>query len=301
MSLYHTSGIELVKRVHRILTQKWFGGTCTGGGASTFIDTARTEPDDYFQNTTPPSRVKIISTTDDAAPKGQERTLSDWAVTTGTGTTTAAWTTANPGAGDTYCIMAEYNWDEILQAINDVFDLVKNKAVVEKQGSITLVAGVYEYAIPEGFTHIYRVSMADDAGSYPEEIDPAQYKIIRGAVQPMIHFTRFPIDGLASGLVYSGYFANGDLDSNTAMTDGREIRLEGLGYQATLLQDTDICYLNPMFVAYQAAALLHSRQITRIDTEPKGHQLQMQICQQLADMAKPQVITAFPMNTKRVV
>jgi hypothetical protein len=294
MSLFSTTGIELIERTARIL-KDWKGGTCTSGGASTFIDTTRTEGDDYFQNTTPVSRVRIITTTDAAAPQGQERTISDWVVSTGTGTVTAAWTTANPGAGDTYGIMSEYSWDEVFHAINDVFDSVKNLPVLERADhSVALVSSVYEYDIPIGFTHIYRVTMESGTGNYGTPIPPEEYRIVRGTPTPRLHFVRQITSGLPEGISYPGLWADSELSG------GKLLRIEGFGYQTKLVSDTDLCFLDPIFVCYQAAADLNARRITRADTDPDEYRTQYQLCQAKANEYKPKTIANFPPNMKRV-
>jgi len=295
MALFRNTMAELIERTHRILTGDWKGGTCTGTGASSVVDTSRTEPDDYFQNTVPVSRVRIWSTTDGATPQGQERTVSDWVNSTGTATVTAAWTTANPATGDKYVFMSEYKWDEIFHAINEALDLVKDQAVVEKMdSSLITVNSVYEYAIPAGFTHIYRVSVANSDGNFPSPLDSANYKIIRSSITPMLHFRRLDNNSIPDGWNATGYWADEYFQA------GYAIRLEGYGYQPTLLTDFDLCYIDPTYVINQAAALLHARRITRMDTEPRGHQAQYRICQDRADAARPRAVTSFPIGTMRI-
>jgi hypothetical protein len=295
MPLFVTSVAELIEKTHRILTGDWKGGTCTGTGASSLVDTSRTEPDDYFQNTVPVSRVYIWATTDGAVPQGQERTVSDWAVSTGTATVTAAWTTANPATGDKYVFLSEYSWQEIFHALNDALIAVRSQAVIERvDTSIRTIDSVYEYAIPIGFTHLYSLSVANSSGNFPAPIEPINYKIIRGTTTPMIQFRRMDNGSIPDGWAASGYWADENFRS------GYQIRLEGYGWQPQLVTDFDLCYIDPTYVANQAAAYLHARRITRMDTEPKGHQAQYTICQQRADAAKPQAITKFPPNTMRV-
>ncbi len=251
MPLFSNTGIELVERTARIL-RDWKGDTITGGTASTFVDTTRTEADDYFQNTVPVSRIRIITTTDNATPIRQERTISDWTSSSSTGVVSANWTTGYPQVGDTYCIMSEYSWEEIFHAINDTFDSVKKLAVLEKvDTSIVLVTSIYEYDIPAGFTHIYRISMDDGAGHFPEVVPPDQYRIIRGTPTPRIHFLTYPTVTVPDGMYYTPYWADDQL------TNDRAIRIEGLGYQGTLVNDTDLCYLDQIFVNNLAASLLH--------------------------------------------
>ncbi len=294
MPLFNKPAYELVEATARILGD-WKGGTCNGTGASSLVDTTRTEADDYFQNTVPISRVRIYATTDAAAPQGQERTFSDWVVGTGTGTVTAVWTTANPATGDKYAIMSEYSWDEIFHALNESINLLRGEPILElADEAITSVSGVYEYDIPEGFTHIYRVTLADSEGRFGAPVPPDHYRLVRGLAVPRIHFIRYPDSQQPTGITYTGLWAEDSLAS------GYPLRVEGFGYQPELLTDFDAVYVDPNWLANQTAAFLAARRITRTDTEPKGYQAKYQVCQAIADKLKPRIIKQFPPDTKRV-
>ena len=297
MPLYSTSLLDLMRRVGRLGLGEWFEGIATGGSTTTFVDTNRWETDDYFQNLNPPGKVRIVSTTDGAAPYGDEREITDWVQSGGTGTVHAAWSaSALVEAGDRYVIMSSYTWAELREAINSAIDQLGSGALIEIQDeTTTLVSAVYEYPVPAGFTHIYRIWMADGYGDYPEPIPPDHYKIIRSGLTPMIHFTRFPTEHEASDWHYS------DLWADSKLTAGRILRIEGFGRQALLDKETDICNINPEYVWRQAAATLHSQRIRRPENEPDDHRTQFQVHQAAADELKRNTKIQLPPNTKRTV
>ena len=90
------------------------------------------------------------------------------------------------------------------------------------------------------------------------------------------------------------------------MTDNRTLRVEGLGRQDRLVNDTDICHIDPDLVCFQAAAILHAQKARRSDVDPDEHRTQMGIWQAMAygisggapnhQALRPQL----PPNTKRV-
>ncbi len=271
MAIFSNTLDSLIERCFKLCLGTWYEGTCTGGTTGTVVDSSRYEADDYFQNIDAWARIR--TTTDDAAPKGEERKISDWVQSGGTATVLPIFS-AESGIGDTYAFTYEYRWDEVKEAINAAIDIVARAALVEKiDTSIQLQSSVYEYAIPSGFLYIYRISQATDEGDYPDPVPPDQYKIIRGTNPPRIHFYRFPIEMQTDRHSYGGLFGDDDITAN------RILRVEGLARQDTLTKDTDLCKIDPNFVCFQAAALLHSRRIKRADTDPDEHRVQADIWQ----------------------
>jgi hypothetical protein len=293
MSIYSTSLSQLVERVCRLYLHEWKSGTITGAPTTAqIIDSSRNEADDYFQNTVPVSRARILSTTDGAAPKGEEREFTDWANATKVGTLAPVFSAA-PAAGDTYAIFSEYYWDDIVAAINAAIDSVATNILVEKiDETLTAQDDTYEYTVPSGFLYIYRISQADGDGDFPNPVPPTHYTIVRGAAVPRIHFKRFPVAQQFQDHYYSDLWAAAD------MADGRIFRIEGLGRQETLADEEDICQIDPNFICAQAAALLHASRIRRPENEPDDHRTQFGICQGLADKFKKP--TRLPQDCKRV-
>lgn len=296
MPLYEETLDSLIEQVCRVMLRDWKSGTATGGSTTTFIDTSRLEKDDYYNSLSPAARVHIRTTTDSAAPMGEEREISDWVQSTHTGTVDPAFSAAI-GAGDTYAILQQYGWDEIREAINTAIKRVQKIALIEKIDEETLtVDDVNEYPIPDGFVYIYRITQSTNDGDfYVSPVPPDQYKIIRGASTPRIHFYNFPEDAKHSDHYYSNLWINTDFAAS------RKLRIEGYGKQEKLVNDTDLCYINPNYVCAQAAAFLHSSRIEKPSDEYDWHRVQAEIWQEQADREFTTLQTPLPPDTKRVV
>lgn len=300
MAIYDYTLDQLIERTCQLALGSgvWFEGTATGGTTGTVVDSSRYEADDYFQNID--AWAYIRTTTDGAAPRGEEREISDWVQNGGTATVLPVFSAA-PAAGDTYAFIAGYRWAEIKAAINTAIDLVAPYALIEKMDeTISLIADVYEYPLPAGFLYVYRIAMANSDGIYIDKIPAEYYRVVRSAPIPRLHFYRFPAEQQHSRHYYGELWANADL------TADRLLRIEGLGRQATLIQDSDSCKINPDFVCYQAAALLHANRIRRSDTDPEEHRVQYQVCQGIADRISggapyfKNLTSALPPDSKRV-
>lgn len=294
MSLYETTRAELIERILKIPLQDWKGGVVDSGTTATVVDDERDEVDDYFQNTTPISWVRIVSTTDGAAPKGEQRKITDFTQSTGTITVSDdKLFSITPGAGDTYAILSEYTWDELAEAINAVIDSLTENALIYKIDETTeLQSDTYEYAIPDGFVTIHRLSQENDDGDYPDPIPPDQYRIIRGET-PRIHFYRMPIDMQFSGHYY------GELWVESELSDGKHLRIEGYGKQSRLTTDDSICYLNPNYIVWKAATYVLGARITENDYD--AFRVRRDNANAEAEVfLKNLSLTKFPPDTKRV-
>jgi hypothetical protein len=240
MALHNNSRAALVERIARLYLRDWKEGTASGGSTTTFIDTKRWEKDDYFNTTTPVSRLRVVTTTDSAAPQGEEMDISDWVLSTGTGTVRVALTAAI-GSGDTYAILHKWYWDEITEAINAAIDKVVGKVFKEKITETTVLQrDKYEYDIPTGFTHLYRVTMQDDDGDFPYEIPFPDWRIVRGAATPQLHLTRYPTTGMGDGHYYHGKWANDKIDPpQTVIEDCDAVWTELIDTDVTESADED--------------------------------------------------------------
>lgn len=271
-------------------------GEFDASAVGTFVDALRRETDDYFQNTVPVSRAYVRSTTDGAAPKGEERTFTDWVQTGGAGVIAPDWSAA-PAVGDTYCIMYEYSWDEVKKAINQAIDRAAPRLLIDKIDETTLVlqSDIYEYPVPAGFIYIYRLVMADSDGHFHKDPIPAQqWGIIHDRAIPKIQFKQMPAVAQPDGHYWGALWAEDD------MTAARATQIQGLARQPVLTGDGDLCYLSPVYVCAQAAAFLHAKQVRRSDNEPDEHRTQYQICQAIADREFNAMRTQFPPDCKRV-
>lgn len=300
MPKFETTRDALIERLARIGLHDWKSGTCTGGSTGTVVDTSlEIEPDDYFQNTVPVSKVYIRTTTDGAAPIGESRGATDFVSSGGTITIDLDYT-ASVEAGDTYGITTLFDWNELVAFIETAIDVVRYEHYIHvvDEDSIALIASVYEYPLPVGLSHLYRVTMADGNGKFYDSPVPSdQYSIIQGFDTPRIHFHKFPDESITPDIWY------GNLWATSGLTAARKLRVEGFGVQAALSTDLSICYINPDFVFNQAAAFAHLALSSRGDTDPANHlgkAAQYQVQADRIRVAKG-FQTRFPPDIKRVI
>jgi len=294
MAIYSNTLDQLIEWTCKLILHDWKEGTATGGTNATVVDTSRPEANSYFQNTTPISKVYIRTTTDSAAPIGEQRrvftyTSADWTLTI-----TPVFT-AIVHLGDTYAILSEYDWAEVKDAINIAIEMVAEESLffVVDETTVTLAASTYEYSLPTSFMYLYRVSMANANGKYPEAIPPDQYKVIKSSA-PKLHLSRFPLEQAYSGHWYGGLFADNDIVAD------RTVRLEGLVTPDKLSADTDTCPINPAYVINQAGAILHQSRITRPESDYDYHRVQAEVCQGIADRERARIVgMRLPPNSKK--
>ena len=123
--------------------------------------------------------------------------------------------------------------EELLQAINEVIDDVRNEMpydIIDE--SVTLATDDYEYSLAGlGFAYIHVITMEDADGNYPSTniIWNWMWRIIPGPI-----------------LVFD--------DRMWSPSDSRTIRIEGQALQDNLSGDTDVCYISDAFVVNRAAA-----------------------------------------------
>jgi len=298
MALFSNTRDALVEQILKSIMPagSWYEGTATSGSTSTIADTSRYEIDDYFQNTNPVSRVYIRTTTDNAAPIGEQREVSDFVQNTGAFTTEPDWS-ATTAAGDTYAVLAEYLWDEVTSAINMAIDkAASRKLLVEKlDTSIILASSVYEYIVPDNFVYIYGISMEDGADNFPEPIPPDHWKIVRGASPPRIHLLRFPQERTQQDVFYGGLWADSEIVA------ARALQVEGLAKQPRLTSDTDLCELDPEYICHQAAAYLHGKRVQKRENDLDEHAVQYGRCLEIAEAALRNNSRPLPANSRRVM
>lgn len=118
-------------------------GTATGGSTTTLIDTNLLDSGEFGDDHLNGADLYITDTTDDAAPKGEARYVTDFVASTGTATVGKAFTAA-PGAGDTYDVYMKYTKEDLdtalMLAISDwrmVTTLTLNSNVAEYALSAT--------------------------------------------------------------------------------------------------------------------------------------------------------------------
>lgn len=296
MPLFENNLSDLVVRLLRVPLQAYQGGSCTTAVSTlSFKDVNQIQEDDYFQNTTPVSRVRIISTTDGATPIGKESLISDFVNSDGAFVFAPAITTVE--VGDGYIVLSEYRWDELVEAINTAIDVATaNRVLIEKiDETIAVQTDTYEYNIPTGFTHIYRISQENDNGDYPDPIPPSHYKILRGKTIPQIHFYRFPVAQMYSDHWFGGLWADADIN------DGQHLRIEGFARQPKLVNEQDLCFINPNFIVWQAAALVLGSRIVQPVSDYDNNRTKAEYCEMKAREFLSDARVQFPPDTKKVV
>ncbi len=294
MTLYSNSRADLIERMLRLPLKAWIGGVVDSGSTSTVVDDSLEQPDDYFQNTTPVSRVRIISTTDGAAPKGEERRISDFALSTGTITiSTDKVFSVAPAAGDTFAILCDYEWEELAEAINLVIDSLAEKAMVYRiDETIETQDGTYEYTLPPGFVTIHKVTQANDDGEFTDSIPGDQWGIIKSN-PPKLRLYTMPIEAQFEGHYWGELWAESDLVAD------RRLRIEGYARQQRLETDDEICYLNPLYIIFKAASMVMASRVMANDYD--NFKTRSSECEKQAELySKDLAVTQFPADTKKV-
>lgn len=291
MAVFENTLDDLVVYVLRNVVHEWYGGgkTTSSGSSSTLKDTLLQQNDDYFQTLN--AWVHIRS----GAYEGHDGKISDFA--NSGNTVTFAPTAGGTIASDVlYAILVEYPWDEIVSAINLAIEQVARDVLIPlvDESSIITVTAKSEYELPSNFVYLHKVTIGDsddtweDITAYP----PDGYRVVRGGALPLLRFGKFPSEQQFQGHLYGAY---------GVLTAGRKIRLEGSGRQAKLLQPTDMCYIDPVYIAYKAGQYLHLPRIRSGENDPDAHRVQMDLCRTNADIAQIRVVAAqLPPNSKRV-
>lgn len=290
MALYSTTFSELIERVYRMVDD-YESGTATGGSTTTIVDTTnRLEQDDYWNDLD--AFVWIHS--GNAA--GDWRKVTDFANSTSTLTIPTA--SGAVAAADTYSLHYKFKWDAVKKAINMAIDIVAGECLEYEvdESTITLVAGTYEYALPSNCLVLYGVTMADSGGDFDSEdrVSADEYRILKDVGGAKLHLIRYPADLEFAGHATQNLFAD-------KFTATRKLRLEYLKRATALSALTDTTTIAPMFLTYQAAAILHSSKIRSDSNDPENHRWQMDAMQKLADKERQLVVrTKLPMNSKKV-
>lgn len=104
---------DLVTDLMDIAGDTLTAGTVDSGSTTTVVDAARTESDDEWIN----AHILVDDTTDDAAPKGEERRITDFVASSDTLTVFPAFTAAT-AANDTYEIREVFSYGQYKKAVN---------------------------------------------------------------------------------------------------------------------------------------------------------------------------------------
>jgi len=151
--------------------------------------------------------------------------------------------------------------------MNQAIDMVAKEALINKvDTSVELETDTYQYTLSTQFLFVNSIELeSSTAGVYNSEnpIDDRYWRVIK-ATTTKIEFVK---------------------DWWTP-TDGRKIRISGLASPSILDTDDEECPLNPIYISYQAAALLHQSRIRSDSIDSEFHRAQMTLCQSMADRVR---------------
>jgi len=211
-------------------------GAADSGSSTTLVHTILRKGDDYYNEHG--YRCYIYGGTN----IGEEREVSDWVLSTHTLTLDPAYTAA---IDDTsfYELHHIFTEDEYCKAINmAIRSLAAPKYVLAKidTSSITLVADIYEYTLPDGMDFVHRITTEDsaDSGTFDaeDEIDPRNWELISSR-KLKLHDGRYSI------------------------TAGKDLRIEGEGSQTIVADDADDIELPLEWLVQKAITFLPQNKI----------------------------------------
>lgn len=195
---------ELLLRTAELLRGLRYG-TATGGSATTLVDTAMAEPDDYFDNGT------IWFLTGNNA--GKSAVITDYDLTSHT--FTFATQTAVCAAADRYAVMdANYTREALVAALNTALLMIGPLDTVDD--TLDVVADQETYTIPTGMSNVKRVQVATNTTA------PYEWGT------PLRHWHE------KNGTLHIDYFS-----VQSMPTAGTPIRLIGEKYHARVWADAD--------------------------------------------------------------
>lgn len=175
-------------------------------------------------------------------------------------------------AGDLVEMHRRFTVGEYNDYINLAIDMVAKEALLNKvDESVTLVTDTYQYDLSTHFLWVTSIEMQDSDGDYNKEkpIDPRYWNVISSSTVKL-EFVK----------------------ERWSPTNGRTLRITGFASPSKLDTDTEACPLNPAYVTYQAAALLHQSRIRGSDVDSEFHSQQMTLCQALANEVRQRIRTS---------
>lgn len=167
-------------------------------------------------------------------------------------------------AGDLVEMHRRFSVETYNDFINLAIEMIAEEALLNKvDESVQLGADTYQYTLSTQFLYVHKILMESaTTGVWDTEkpIDPRYWRVVKKDTIKL-EFVR-------------------NLWSPTA---GRYLRITGLSAPSMLDTDTELCPVNPSFIANQAAALLHQSRIRGSGVDTEWHSEQMKLCQAMAD------------------
>ncbi len=258
MAIFSETRIELRHLVAR-LCNDLITGTVTSPASGSFVcaETDWEKPDDFFNDW-----IEMFCY--DGTGIGTSGNPTDWE---NSGHTLTFLPAATLTAGDLVEMHQRFTVNTYNDFINLAIEMVAKEALLNKvDTSTTLATDTYQYNLSTQFLHIYRVEMeSSTSGVYDKEkpIDRRYWRVIKGTTL-QIEFVK----------------------ALWTPTADRALRITGLASPSKLDTDTEECPVNPTFISYQAAALLHQSRIRGADMDSEWHSQQMGLNQAMADKVR---------------
>lgn len=260
MALYDYTRQQLRHLVARLCNDLIIG-TVTDPDTGTFVcaETDWEKADDYFNHFI---EVYCYDGHDDTI-----RTSGNPTLWTNTDHTLTFAPTVKLTAGDLVEMHERFTVNTYNDFINLAIEMVAKEALVSKvDETVELETDTYQYILPTQFLWINRIEMQDSNGDYDTEkpINPRYWRVIKTSTLTL-EFVK----------------------NLWTPTDGRTLRITGLASPSKLDSDSEQCPINPTFITYQAAALLHQSRIRGDDVDSEFHRAQMTLCQAMSDKERP--------------
>ncbi len=258
MAIYSSARYTLRHKVSRMANDLILG-TVSSPASGTFVCATRDweKPDDYFNDW-----IQMFCYSGTGV--GTDGNPTEWVNSTHTLTFLPA---ATLTSGDLVEMHQRFTTDEYNQYINLAIDMVATKALLNKvDESITLVTDTYQYTISTQFLYIDKIELeSDTSGVYNTQkpINQMYYRVLKASTLEL-EFVK-------------------DLYE---ITNGRKLRITGYASPSSLDTDTEACPVNPAYITYQAAALLHQAHIRGSGADSEWHDGQFKLCQTMANEIK---------------
>lgn len=259
MAIFSNQRYELRHLTSR-LCNDLIKGVVSSPASGTFVcaTTDWEKPDDYFNNW-----IEMFCYSGTGV--GTSGNPTDWDNTSHTLTFKPA---ATLTAGDLVEMHERFTVGTYNDFINLAIEMVAKDALVDAvDETIELDTDVYQYTLPTSFLYIHKIELEDDDADYNTEkpIDPRYWRVVKKSTLKL---------EFVKDLWIPDYY------------DGHNIRITGLASPSKLDTDTEQCPINPIFISYQAAALLHQSRIRGSDVDSEYHSGQMTLCQAMADKVR---------------
>ncbi len=259
MALFSNTRIVLRHLTSR-LCNDLITGTVTSPASGTFVcaETDWEKGDDYFNK-----YVEMFCYAGTGV--GTSGNPSDWVNNTHTLTFLPA---ATLTAADSVEMHRTFTVNEYNSYINLAIDMVAKEALLNRVDTgVTLAADTYQYTLSTQFLYVTKIELesgTDGVYNLDNPIGPRYWRIIRASTITL-EFVK----------------------NHWSPTADRNLRITGFASPSKLDTDTEACPINPAFITYQAAALLHQSRIRGTDADSEYHRGQMTLAQAMADKVRP--------------